>query len=286
MPAVDLAAILQKVREVFHVKENDFISVCTMPGEYSRAFLDRLRDNGVNFYIVSIPTTQESLHNLLSRPYSLDAITMADTAIRNFRMRDLSFEIMYGIPGQSEKDVICDLEKTLAYNPEHITLYPLTIHSSTRIAEQCQSVSIKEKVKQFTLAKQLLEERGYRQYTSCDFALTGRENRYILLQDETLDQIGIGYHADTLFEGFRYHNGPDINTYLCRSDDPEIITCDACRLTDSDLQRLKLVHDLHRLKQVELSCPQLQEAGYVKDGRLTVEGMCEMARVENIILKQ
>ncbi|MGM9942424.1 MAG: radical SAM protein [Bulleidia sp.] len=286
VPAADLAAILRKLKDVFHVSENAFISVCTMPGEYSRAFLDRLRDNGVNFYIVSIPTIQESLHNLLSRPYNLDAITMADTAIRNFRMRDLSFEVMYGIPGQSEKDVICDLEKTFSYNSEHYTLYPLIIHSSSRIAEQCAPVSTQEKVKQFIVARQLLEQKGYRQYTSCDFALAGKENRYILMQDETMDQIGIGYHADTLLEGIRYHNGPDINTYMNSSDNPEIITCNACRLSDADMRKLKLIHDLHRLKQVDDPCEELQKAGYVKDGRLTVEGMCEMAQVESIILKQ
>lgn len=286
LPAGDLAEVIWLLKDVFHFSENAFISVYTMPGEYSRAFLDRMRDSGVNFHIVSIPTTQESLHNLLSRPYSLDAITMADTAIRNFRMRDLSFELMYGIPGQTVNHVVTDLKKILEYQPEHVTLYPLIMHSSSMIAQHCTPVSTADRIQQFKHAKELLEEKGYYQYTSCDFALPGKENRYHLLRDETIEQIGIGYRAHSILDGVQYYNGPDINTYIQYSDNPSVITCEACRLGQDDLQRFKDIHDLHRLKRISSVYPEMERSGYIVDGRLSVEGMCEMAQVEKNILRQ
>ena len=44
----DLQKILRKAKKSFHISDDCFISIQTMPGDYSRSLLDKMRDNGAN----------------------------------------------------------------------------------------------------------------------------------------------------------------------------------------------------------------------------------------------
>lgn len=193
MEPSDLNRVLEKVREAFKLDDNVFIAVKTRPGEYSRAILDKLRDNGVNHYIVSLMTANESLHQFLGRPYDIDKISMADTAIRNFNMRDLSFELMYNMPGQSEKDFDNDLNRILSYKPEHVSLY-----------------SFNEKIKNC----ERLTDLGYIQYTENDYCLEGHENRYIMHLKDGKEYLGLGYRSRSYVDGVSYVTGRSLDFYL------------------------------------------------------------------------
>ena len=93
--------------------------------------------------IFCIQTINDSLHFLLNRPYSIDAVTMADKAIRNFNVRDLSFELLYGIPGQTEHMFMSDLERILYYEPEHVTNRPLVLQKGTPLYVQVKEGTVK-----------------------------------------------------------------------------------------------------------------------------------------------
>ena len=193
MEPSDLNRVLVKVRESFNLNKNVFIAVKTRPGEYSRAILDKLRDNGVNHYIVSLMTANESLHQFLGRPYDIDKISMADMAIKNFNMRDLGFELMYNIPGQSERDFDNDLNRILSYKPEHISLY-----SFNGKINKCER----------------LTELGYIQYTDNDYCLKGHENKYIVHIKEGKEYLGIGYRSKSHIDGVSYVTGKSLDFYL------------------------------------------------------------------------
>lgn len=231
LPA-DLQKVVMAVQKNFCIAEDVFFSIETMPGEYSRALLDRMRDRGVNHWIFNIPTANDSLHYLLNRPYNIDTISQAHTAIENFPVRDLCFELLYGIPGQTVSQFLSDIKRMLDYMPEHFTLDPFRIEEGTEIAEKIKSgklaaVSPEAMADMYKAAKDLLVSMGYRAYTNRDFALPGKENRFRLARLLGAEQLGIGYHAVSFIDGMSYENGHSLQEYLEHSDDISVIAANA-----------------------------------------------------------
>lgn len=246
-----LQDIMRRVRKSFHLAEDVQISIQTMPGEYSRALMEKMRDCGVNHWILGVQTTEFSEHELLQRPYRFDALTMVDVAMRNFHLRDCSFELLYGIPGQTMHSWKNSLDKVLYYAPEHLTLYPLRLEAGTLLKQKCDAGVItpctQEEVDAFyAYAKERLTKRGYRAYTIYDFALPGKENRFRQAQIEGVNQLGIGYEATTLMDGIMYTNGHSLQEYLEHSDELDVIANHLVRLDETGMEQMKKAREALR----------------------------------------
>ena len=244
-PALLDAALLQELirvtRRSFHLAKDVQICLETMPGDYSRALMEKMRDCGVNHWIIGLESADLAEHALLERPYRFDALTMVDTAIRVFRPRDLSFHLLYGIPGQSEKSLDHTLNSVLSYRPEHLTLRPLQLEAGTRLQLDClmgsQKALPEEETQQLRLqAKKRLEELGYRAYTRWDYCFPGHENRFRTGQMEGTAQLGLGYRAVSILDGFTWKNGHSMQEYLDHSEDYTILADQVCELTGEALE--------------------------------------------------
>lgn len=255
LPADALQNILRTLKKQFPITAETQISVQTMPGEYSQALIRKLRDNGVNFWTVGLQTAILEEHLLLDRPYHFDTITMVDAALKNFDLRALNFDLLYGIPTQTTLTLGRTLEKALAYEPDHITLQPLRLLPHTRLYERCQAGEVTPCTPQaaeelYRFAKERLEALGYRQYTSCDFARAGKENRFRtgLLRGDNV--LGLGYQAESCLDGLCYSNGHNLNEYLTHSASLEIIANRVSRLDEAGLALRRAVSRLERLEAV------------------------------------
>lgn len=255
LPADVLQNILRTLKKHFPITSETQISVQTMPGEYSQSLLRKLRDNGVNFWTVGLQTAILEEHLLLDRPYHFDTITMVDAALKNFDLRALNFDLLYGIPTQTPFTLGRTLEKALAYEPEHITLQPLRLLPHTRLYERCRSGEVKpcgpQKAEELYLfAKERLEALGYRQYTSCDFAREGQENRFRLGLLRGDNVLGLGYQAESCLDGLCYSNGHNLNEYLTHSASLEVIANHVSELDEAGRALRRTISRLELLETV------------------------------------
>lgn len=256
MSADSIQEILRGLRKHFPLSSDVQIGIQTMPGDYSQAFMRKLRDNGVNFWTIGLQTAILEEHLLLDRPYKFDALTMVDAALKAFEPRSLNFELLYGIPGQSSLSLGRSLEKVLAYEPDHITLAPLRLLRGTRLYEQCRRGEVKAMEPQMAAdlyeeAAERLESLGYRQYTSSGFARPGGQDRFRLglLQGE--DLLGLGYEAKSCLGGLCYSTGHNFNEYLAHSGELEIVANQVTRLREEGQALRSAVGRLERLEAVE-----------------------------------
>lgn len=231
----DLQAVLRALRRGFDLAPDVQISLQTMPGDYSRALMEKMRDNGVNFWIVGLATADLREHELLRRPYRFDALTMVDAAVRAFNPRDLSFELLYGIPGQTPKSWTHTLDAALAYAPEHLTLLPLDLSVGSALRAQCEAGLLTppepEAVRAMRdRADERLTRLGYRACSQIDYCLPGREYRFRAAQLRGAEQLGLGYRAVTVMDGFQYINGHSLEEYLAHSDDYQTLAANVVPL--------------------------------------------------------
>lgn len=256
MSADSLQEILRGLRKHFPLAGDVQIGIQTMPGEYSQAFMRKLRDNGVNFWTIGLQTAVLEEHLLLDRPYKFDALTMVDAALKAFEPRSLNFELLYGIPGQSSLSLGRSLEKVLAYEPDHITLAPLRLLHGTRLYDRCRAGAVtpmepRMAADLYEEAAERLESLGYRQYTTSGFARPGGQDRFRLGLLRGEDLLGLGYQAKSCLDGLCYSTGHNFNEYLSHSGELEIVADQVAQLSEEG-QALRLaVGRLERLEAVE-----------------------------------
>lgn len=251
-----LQRLLLALRKSFHVAQQAQICLQTMPGDYSRALMQRLRDSGVNHWIFGIQTADAAEHALLGRPYRYDALSMVDVAVKTFDVHDRSFELLYGIPGQTMQSWKHTLEAALYYAPEHVTLVPLQLQKGTELyakylSGQTEACPEDRKITFYRYACERLEALGYHAYTTEDFARPGAENRYRLGQLAGTEQLGIGYGAAGLLDGVAYTNGHSLREYLEHAEDPSVTANQVVRLTDEHRMRRELQAELLQLRGVK-----------------------------------
>ena len=223
-----LREVLLAIRQHFPCAPDMQISLQTMPGEYSRALMEKMRDAGVNHWIIGLQTAQRREHELLERPYYYDAITMVDTAVRTFRPKDLSFDLLTGIPGQTVESFRNSLERTLAYEPEHMSVIPLRVEPGTRLHARIAAGSVPAPDPDMAaacreMADAMLGERGMAPYTETDYCLPGHENRYKLGLAKGLECVGIGYRSVSRVDGVMWTSGHSLQEYIDHSDDITVI---------------------------------------------------------------
>ncbi len=235
--------VLMDVKKSFSCSEDVQVSLQTMPGDYSRALMEKMRDAGVNRWIIGLQTARRSEHDLLERPYKYEAITMADMAIRTFDPRSLSFDLLVGIPGQTCRSLEQTLSRCLYYAPEHMTVYPLHLPANCRMEEQIRSgvhpgIDGDCRAELMTFAGNWLTERGFRAYTRCDFAKPGFEDRYRVLSLQGCERLGLGYHSSSWLDGVFWTTGHSLQEYIEHSDDIETIAVDMIRPDEESLSRI------------------------------------------------
>ena len=263
-----LFQVLLRVRKVFSCASDLQISLQTMPGDYSRALMEKMRDAGVNHWIIGLETTQASEHELLKRPYKFDAVTMVDMAVRTFAPRALSFDLLAGIPGQTERSLKRSLEHCLFYAPEHMSIYPLRIHAGSEMeaaASACENGSASDQAAVLEdYAAAFLKEYGFTRYTKYDYSRDGHVHRYRLKYLQGCEHLGIGYHAESWVDGVMWKNGHSLQEYIDHSAEFDVIASGLMRPDEAGIEKMRKKRQALLYPAVPGTLPQPAAAGTEK----------------------
>ncbi len=228
-----LQTLLRTIHKNFRLSEDVQISLETMPGDYSRALMQKMPELGVNHWIIGLESADLKENTILERPYKYEAISMVDTAIRTFSMKQIHFELLYGIPHQTMHSWMHTLEVSMAYDPSFITLLPLREERGSSLLIKIKSGQLdacheEDRIAFQQAAEKKLLENGYEKISETTYAKPGNIDRRQLPHKEML---GIGYLARTITDGMTYVNGHSLEEYLKHSDDPSILADQIMKIT-------------------------------------------------------
>jgi putative oxygen-independent coproporphyrinogen III oxidase len=144
------------------------------------------------------------------------AHTAADTvaALRRLKtsgIRDLSVDIIFGLPDFLDADPIRDVHRVLAVEPDHVSVYGLTVEPGTalfkwrargRPAEADESRYAEE----FLRIHEILEGNGYEHYEVSNYAKVGRRSRHNSGYWIGSSYLGLGPSAHSLIATERSWN--------------------------------------------------------------------------------
>ena len=192
----------------------------TVTQELARA----LRRLGVNRVSLGVQSFQPQLLEVLERVAKPDTVRRAFYHLRDAGFDNISFDLIYGIPGQSASALEADLGEALALEPEHLSCYELEAKPGTRfthahgveLARQAEAME-----SYFEVVVERLTSAGYRWYETANFCrapegVGGRDLRagHNLAYWLGRDYLGIGVGAVSTIERRRWRNTPRLGVYL------------------------------------------------------------------------
>lgn len=224
LAADDLKTILTAIKAGFQLTSDCEISLEANPGTIDQSKLEELREAGFNRISIGAQSAMEAELRLMERIHSVEEIEESVRAARATGFENINLDFIYGIPGQTGADWMHSLDYALAAEPEHLSLYGLTIEPGTPFYKKVMSgimppVDENLEADFYHAACEILETEGFIHYEISNWARgVSQECRHNLRYWRNDSYLGFGAGAHGYFNGIRYQNSRSITRYLYKMD--------------------------------------------------------------------
>ena len=212
-----MAAILTAIRKSFDVSPAAEITFEANPDSVDKRLLRRLRSEGFNRVSLGIQCDNDEILEKIGRPHSYLQAVDAYKLIRRKGFRNVSVDLMYGLPGQSLEEWQETLKNVLKLKPEHISCYGLKVEEGTPLYDVQEFANLADDDTQadmYLSAIEILKKRGYRQYEISNFCRKGHVSRHNLKYWNGEEYLGFGPDAASDFGGRRFTAVRDVHAYI------------------------------------------------------------------------
>ena len=212
-----IATIMTAIRRNFDVDSGAEITFEANPDSVSDKFLNRMRAEGFNRVSLGVQCDDDEILKKIGRPHDYAQAVSAVQRIRKAGFRNLSVDLMYGLPNQTLKGWKDTLERVLTLNPEHISCYGLKLEEGTPMYEYRDFLNLPNddlQADMYLAAVEILRAKGFRQYEISNFARKGLYSRHNMKYWTGGEYLGFGPDASSDFAGRRFTIIRDLQGYI------------------------------------------------------------------------
>ena len=212
-----LAIILTAIRRNFDVATDAEITFEANPDSVTDRLLHRLKAEGFNRVSLGVQCDNDEILKKLGRPHTYAQAVTAYQRIRKAGFRNVSLDLMYGLPGQDLLDWTATLDNVLRLNPEHISCYALKVEEGTPFYQVKDALNLPDEDTQadmYLAAVETLKGRSFRQYEISNFCRKGLVSRHNMKYWTGGEYLGFGPGASSDFAGKRYTLKRDLQAYI------------------------------------------------------------------------
>ena len=247
----------------------DECSVESTPDSLDAERVEVLAAAGVNRISIGVQTFQDHLLPVLDRVHDAGQIPAAVQRAGR-RIPHVSLDLIFGIPGQTIDDWQTDLDKALAFQPQHLSTYGLTYEKGTplwkqRLRGQVRPVTEELERRMYLAAIERLEAGGFEHYEISNFARPGCRCRHNETYWANEAYFGFGVGAARYVLGKRELNTRSTHDYLRRVLAGESPTFQSEELPPQERARETFAVQLRRTFGIDRDRFR-QQTGYELDG--------------------
>lgn len=167
------------------------------PGTVDMPKFEAMRRAGIERISLGAQSFLDSDLEMLDRVHRSGDVERAVRAARQAGFDNVNLDLIFALPGQALDAWRANLDRALALDPEHLSLYCLTIEPNTRFYKLHHRGVIRlpadeEQVAMYNLAVARTGEAGFTQYEISNFSKPGRECRHNLEYWRGADYLGYG----------------------------------------------------------------------------------------------
>ena len=215
--AEGMAVILSTIRRAFDVASDAEITFEANPDSIDRKLLRRLRGEGFNRVSLGVQCSDDAILEAIGRPHDYETAVDAVKMIRRAGFKNLSLDLIYGLPEQDLEHWQKTLNDIIALKPEHISCYGLKLEEGTPLCmhqHQLRMADDDMQADMYLSTVEILRRHGYKQYEISNFCKRGRESKHNMKYWTGGEYIGFGPSASSDFAGKRYTICRSVQDYI------------------------------------------------------------------------
>ena len=221
LPAVDLARILDELREKFGFSESIEITTEANPDSVSAVDLMNLRTAGMNRVSFGMQSAKTHVLATLDRTHNPARVSEVVNEAIEAGFEHVSLDLIYGVPGESIDDWKESVTAALSLPIDHLSAYALIVEEGTKLGAQVRRGDVvmppdDETADKYLLVDELATKAGMDWYEVSNWSLTGGEARHNIAYWHSNDWWGIGAGAHSHVQGVRWWNVKHPTTYISK----------------------------------------------------------------------
>lgn len=204
LSAPKLAMMLAIFKEDLGIDmQQKYGSIEASPKSITSEKIQLIEAYGINRISMGIQSWLTTETKLLGRPQSPKEVTKAVDLIKNSAIPELNLDLIYGIHSQTKASWLYSLEKTLAYQPTEIFLYPLYTRPLTGLSKM-QHNGTDNRLELYRIGRDFLKNNGYFQTSMRCFRKANAIEIINNYQATNNGMIGIGAGARSYTKNLHY----------------------------------------------------------------------------------
>ena len=217
--------ILEQLHRSFNLSEVVECTIETNPENLTPEYTHSLRRMGfVNRVSIGIQSFNNADLKLLNRRHSGEQALEAIDRICDTGFRNVSVDLIYGIPGQSMAVWLDNLEKCNKTGIRHLSCYSLTVEPNTILERQLSKGAITmpgddDVISRYLALQEWCESNGFSQYEISNYCREPYRSRHNRRYWDRTPYMGFGPAAHSFDGKRRRWNIPDTAKYIAAISD-------------------------------------------------------------------
>lgn len=206
-----LRQVVSSCFALFPVADDAEISIEANPGTVDGKKLAFLRGAGVNRISLGVQSFHDQELRRTGRIHSAAEAVRAVSLARAAGFRNLSIDLMYGLPGQDTESWRSSLDIACSLGLNHLSLYQLTVEEGTPLEKRIRENSVQlpddeEIARMDEISAEVTRAAGLLQYEISNYAQKGYQCRHNITYWENRDYLAVGSGAVSCLHGCRRRN--------------------------------------------------------------------------------
>ena len=161
------------------------------------------------------PAVLAWMHRVHTSGQALEALKV----LRGEGITNISLDLIYALPGELTRDWARDLDQALALEPEHLSLYGLTVEPHTPLSRWVEAKKAKvadedRYAAEFLLAHERLTRAGFEHYEVSNYGKPGRRAIHNSAYWQRRPFLGLGPSAHSAIDDRRWWNVREYAAWL------------------------------------------------------------------------
>jgi oxygen-independent coproporphyrinogen III oxidase len=218
LPAGAIDALITRLTADRPLSPGAEITIEANPDDVTPTAARAWRASGVNRLSLGVQSFNDRVLAWMHRTHDARSIPAALSAARRAGFDDISVDLIFGLPADLERDWPADLDRALALEPEHLSLYGLTTEPQTPLARWTERGLVRrtddgQYAAEYLAAHAALTAAGFEHYEVSNAARPGRRARHNSAYWRRAAYLGLGPSAHSAAAGERWWNLRDWAAY-------------------------------------------------------------------------
>jgi len=218
LSAEQFQRIFETLFLIFKIKNDAEITFEANPDDLTPSFFESIHSLPFNRISIGIQSFDDEELKKINRRHTGNEAIAAFQNARNAGFRNISIDLIYGLPLQTKQSWKIQLQKAFELNPEHISVYGLTYEEGTPLHKlrelgRITSAADAEMIDMHLFMLQKMEMAGYEAYEISNFAKSGFRSQHNSAYWKMKPYLGLGPSAHSFDGESRSWNVSSIKNY-------------------------------------------------------------------------